>query len=343
MIELKSCDLKEIECFITEHGFPKFRAKQIYDWMNKGVRRFEDMKNLPTDLISFLKEQAILPLLSVQEKYVSAIDDTVKYLFRLNDGNYIESVVMKYHHGYTICISSQVGCRMGCAFCQSTKGGKIRDLTAGEILDQISLASYDLGVSIHNIVMMGIGEPMDNFDNVIKFLKLVNDPKGMNIGYRHISLSTCGVVDGIYKLAEINIPITLSISLHAPNDEIRSKMMPINKKYNVKTLIKACFDYQKITGRRISYEYTLVRGVNDSKSCALQLISLLKGTLCHVNLIPVNKIDGATFDPTERQAVYAFQKILTDHNINATIRRTLGSDIAASCGQLRSNKLKEEK
>ncbi len=340
MIDLKSMTLAELEDFVVNNGFPKFRAKQIFNWIYKGVRRFDQMTNLPKAMISFLTEKACLSLLEPEEKFVSAIDSTVKYLYRLNDGNYIESVVMRYHHGYTICISSQVGCRMGCSFCQSTKGGKIRDLSAGEILDQIMYANMDLGITIHNIVMMGIGEPLDNFDNVIRFLELVNDPQGLNIGYRHISLSTCGVVPGIERLADYDLPLTLSVSLHAPFDEIRSEMMPINRKYNIAVLLDACKKYQSVTGRRISYEYTLVRGVNDSDRCADRLISLLRGTLCHINLIPVNKIDNGKYDPTEREAVLRFQKRLTDGGLNATIRRTLGADIAASCGQLRSKKMK---
>lgn len=340
MIELKSMFLTELESFVQENGFPKFRAKQIYQWLYKGVHRFDQMTNLPKSMITFLEQNAIISLLEAEEKFVSKIDGTVKYLYRLNDGNYVESVVMQYHHGYTICVSSQVGCRMGCTFCQSTKGGKIRDLTSGEILEQILYANQDLNITIHNVVMMGIGEPMDNFDNVLRFLQLVNDPAGLNIGFRHISLSTCGVVPGIERLSQYDLPLTLSISLHAPFDEIRSEMMPINRSYNIECLLKACKEYQAITGRRISYEYTLVRGVNDSQSCADQLVSLLKGTLCHINLIPVNKIDNGQYDPSERDAVMRFQKRLTDGGLNATVRRTLGADIAASCGQLRSQKMK---
>lgn len=340
MIELKSLNLTELETFITENGYPKFRAKQLYDWIYKGVRSFSEMTNIPKEMIRLLEQKAILPLVDAEQKLVSAIDGTVKYLFRLADGNFVESVVMQYHHGYTICISSQVGCRMGCTFCQSTKGGKIRDLSAGEILDQILYANFDLGISIHNIVMMGIGEPLDNLDNVTKFLELVNAPQGLNIGYRHISVSTCGVVPGIYKLSQIDIPITLSISLHAPFDDMRSRMMPINKKYGIDQLLKACADYQKVTGRRISYEYTLVDGVNDTVACAKQLIKLLKGTLCHINLIPVNKIENGIYNPTTRENVLRFQKILIDGGLNATIRRTLGADISASCGQLRSKQMK---
>ena len=340
MIELKSLNLTELETFITENGYPKFRAKQLYDWIYKGVRSFSEMTNIPKEMIRLLEQKAILPLVDAEQKLVSAIDGTVKYLFRLADGNFVESVVMQYHHGYTICISSQVGCRMGCTFCQSTKGGKIRDLSAGEILDQILYVNFDLGISIHNIVMMGIGEPLDNLDNVTKFLELVNAPQGLNIGYRHISVSTCGVVSGIYKLSQIDIPITLSISLHAPFDDMRSRMMPINKKYGIDQLLKACADYQKVTGRRISYEYTLVDGVNDTVACAKQLIKLLKGTLCHINLIPVNKIENGIYNPTTRKNVLRFQKILIDGGLNATIRRTLGADISASCGQLRSKQMK---
>lgn len=340
MIELKSLNLTELEQFVLQNGYPKFRAKQIYGWMTKGVKTFEQMTNLPKDMVAFLNENARLSLVEAEKKLVSALDGTVKYLFRLNDGHYVESVVMQYHHGHTICISSQVGCRMGCNFCQSTKDGKKRDLSAGEILDQIIYANRDLDIAIHNVVMMGIGEPLDNFDNVTKFLQLVNAPEGLNIGYRHISLSTCGVVPRIYKLAELDIPITLSVSLHAPFDEMRSDMMPINRKYGISQLLKACTDYQRVTGRRISYEYTLVKGVNDSKACALKLASLLKGTLCHINLIPVNKIENGEYDPTQREEVLMFQKLLTDHGLNATVRRTLGADISASCGQLRSKQMK---
>ncbi len=340
MIDIKSKNLIELEQWMMENCFPKFRAKQLYSWIKKGVRSYRQMTNLPKELIEFLENNTMLSLVEAENKFVSKLDGTVKYLFRLHDGNYIESVVMEYHHGHTICVSSQVGCRMGCTFCQSTKGGKIRDLTAGEILDQIMYANDDLNINIHNVVMMGIGEPLDNFDNVLRFLELVNDPEGLNIGYRHISLSTCGVVPGILRLAEFDLPITLSISLHAPFDDIRSNMMPINKKYNINQLLSACKEYQATTGRRISYEYTLVRGVNDSYRCADQLIRLLKGSLCHINLIPVNKIDNGQYDPTEREAVLRFQKRLTDGGLNATVRRTLGADIAASCGQLRSNKLK---
>ena len=342
MTELKSLNLTELEKFVTDNGFPKFRAKQIFDWMNKGVGRFEDMTNLPKNLIEFLNANSALALVDVARKYVSEIDGTVKYLYALRDGNYIESVVMKYHHGYTICISSQVGCRMGCSFCQSTKGGKVRDLSAGEMLDQIIFANRDLGITIHNIVMMGIGEPLDNYDNVTRFLNLVNAAEGLNIGYRHISISTCGVVPGIYRLAELAIPITLSVSLHAPFDEMRSQMMPINRKYGIDELLKACKEYQQVTGRRISFEYTLVKGVNDSKVCASKLARLLRGLLCHVNLIPVNKIENGIYDPTDKQNIYAFQQNLVDFGINATVRRTLGADISASCGQLRSKQTKGE-
>lgn len=342
MIELKSKNLKELEIFISENGFPKYRAGQIFAWLHKGVRSFDEMTNLPKPLLDFLRDNCILSLLEVEQKLESKLDKTVKYLFRLQDGNFIESVVMQYHHGYTICVSSQVGCRMGCAFCQSTKGGKIRDLSAGEILEQILYANRDLGISISNIVMMGIGEPLDNFENVIKFLEIVNLPQGVCIGYRHISLSTCGIVPKIRELSGYNLPITLSISLHAPFDELRSSMMPINRKYSISELMQACSDYQNMTKRRISFEYTLVHGKNDSKECAMQLVRLLKGKLCHVNLIPVNKIENGKFIPSSKKSVFAFQKILNEHGINATVRRTLGADISASCGQLRSKAIAKE-
>ena len=342
MIDLKSKNLQELESFVTENGFPRFRAGQIFAWIHRGVRTFEEMTDLPKSMIAFLNENAQISFVQAEQKFVSALDGTVKYLYRLNDGNFVESVVMKYHHGYTVCVSSQVGCRMGCAFCQSTKGGKIRDLTPAEILDQILYAARDLNISIGNIVMMGIGEPLDNLENVLKFLEIVNHPKGICIGYRHISVSTCGLADKIRLLAQYNKPITLSISLHAPFDDLRSSMMPVNKKFNIKTLLQACDDYQKVTGRRISFEYTLVDGVNDSRACAMELVSLLKGKLCHINLIPVNKIQNGTFDPSSQKSISAFQDILIRHGLNATVRRTLGADIAASCGQLRSKRIEKE-
>ena len=282
--------------------------------------------------------------LEIQEKYVSKIDGTTKYLFRLEDGNCIESVVMYYKHGISICISSQVGCRMGCGFCASTIGGLYRSLTPGEILNQVIFAGKDIGERISNIVMMGIGEPLDNFDNVVKFLHNVNHPDGVGIGYRHISLSTCGLADKIYRLAEEKLPITLSVSLHAPNDEIRSSIMPVNRAFSIAELMKACRSYIEATTRRISFEYSLISGVNDTPECARELARLLRGMLCHVNLIPVKPVAERGFKKGTRAEIDAFLNTLLSLGINATVRRELGSDISASCGQLRKRAMnKEEK
>lgn len=341
-VDLKSMTMEELSAYIKSQGQPAFRAKQIFRWLHRGVRYFDEMTDLPKTFQKQLEDEAFISNLKMFGRYRSEIDDTVKYLFELSDHHLIETVAMKYNHGYSLCISSQVGCRMGCAFCQSTKNGLVRSLSAGEILDQVLKAQEDLGERISNIVMMGIGEPMDNFDEVIRFLKNVNDPEGINIGYRHISLSTCGIVPGIMKLSEFEFPITLSISLHATTDEARSATMPINRKYNLQDLIEACRNYQKITGRRISFEYAVIEGINDSIEDAKRLASLLKGLLAHVNLIPVNPIENGRFKPPKRGAVLKFQQQLTDLGLNATIRRTLGSDISASCGQLRHKHLERE-
>lgn len=342
MIDLKDLEYNELENFIIDAGEPKFRAKQIFKWLHSGVRSFDEMTNLSKATREKLSDISFVSSLEIKQKLVSKIDGTVKYLFELEDGNCIESVVMRYKHGLSICISSQVGCRMGCRFCASTIGGLYRSLTPGEILNQIIFAQKDMGERISNVVMMGIGEPLDNFDNVIKFLKNVNHPEGICIGYRHISLSTCGVVDKIQRLAEENFPITLSVSLHAPNNEIRNSIMPINKKYPVEVLIHACREYIKKTGRRISFEYSLISGVNDSDKDARELASLLKGMLCHINLIPVNKVEERDFHKGSEERIRRFQNLLTELGMNATVRRELGSDISASCGQLRKKVLKDE-
>ena len=339
MIDLKDLTFDELELFLKENGEPKFRAKQIFSWLHKGVVSFEEMTDISKRTAQTLSEKCFISKLGIREKYVSKIDGTVKYLFSLEDGNCIESVVMRYKHGLSLCISSQVGCRMGCGFCASTIGGLYRNLTAGEILNQVIFAKKDVGERISNIVMMGIGEPLDNYDNVIKFLHNVNNPHGLNIGYRHISLSTCGRVDGIYRLAEEELPVTLSVSLHAPNDEIRNAIMPVNRKYPVDKLIKACRDYIKKTSRRISFEYSLISGVNDSTENAKELAGLLKGMLCHVNLIPVNHVEERDFHKGKREDIERFARTLNNLGINATIRRELGSDISASCGQLRKKVL----
>ncbi len=334
----------ELEEFILSLGEPKYRAKQLFSGMHKGVSP-DGMTNIGKATKQKLNDASYYYLPTIKRKLVSALDGTVKYLFLLSDGNCVESVVMKYNHGNTICVSSQVGCRMGCAFCASTIGGKVRDLRPSEILGQVLTAQNDMGERISNIVMMGIGEHLDNYGTVIKFLKLVNHENGMNIGYRHISLSTCGLVDKIAMLARENMPITLSISLHASNDEIRSSIMPVNKKWNISALLEACLKYYNSTGRRISFEYTLISGKNDSKKEALELAKLLNSKLrpkssrepfpIHVNLIPVNPVEENSFTASGKAALSEFAATLEKNGIRATVRRTLGADINASCGQLR--------
>ena len=340
--DLKSLTKEELTQYIVSLGQPAFRAKQIFRWMHRGVDQFSQMSDLPKTFQQTLEEKAFVSSLQVYGRYVSKFDETTKYLFLLDDGHLIETVVMKYHHGYSICISSQVGCRMGCAFCQSTKAGLVRSLRAGEILDQILKAQKDLNIRISNVVMMGIGEPLDNFDEVLRFLNIVNDPDGINIGYRHISLSTCGLVPRILDLAKVDIPITLSISLHATTDEKRSEIMPINRKYSLDELIAACKEYQKVTGRRISFEYSVIDKVNDSQADAVRLSKLLKGLLCHVNLIPVNPIEKGVFSAPSQKGILQFQNQLIKLGLNATVRRTLGSDISASCGQLKHKMIEKE-
>ena len=343
-IDLLSLLPEELEEYVLSIGEPKYRAKQLFSAMHKGINP-KDMTNISNATKKKIDETAYFYLPSVKRKLVSKLDGTVKYLFELQDGNCIESVVMKYKHGNTICVSSQVGCRMGCAFCASTIGGKVRDLRPSEILGQILAAQTDMGERISNVVMMGIGEPLDNYDNVIKFLKLVGIEDGINIGYRHISLSTCGLVDKIDALAKENMQITLSISLHASDDETRSSIMPVNKKWNVSALLDACRRYYATTGRRISFEYTLISGKNDSPAAALELAKRLNSKLrpknsresfpIHVNLIPVNPVEETEFSSSDKNAVAKFASVLEKNGIRATVRRRLGSDINASCGQLR--------
>ena len=332
----------ELRDFMISLGEPKYRAVQMFPQLHRGVSP-QDITTLPKATRARLAEAAEYHLPQVRRKLVSAIDGTVKYLFSLADGNCVESVIMRYKHGITICISSQVGCRMGCKFCASTIGGRVRNLTAGELIGQIIAAQADLGERISNVVMMGIGEPLDNYDNVMRFLKLVGCEEGLNIGYRHISLSTCGLADGIDRLAREGLPITLSISLHAADDETRSRIMPVNNKYPIDRLLDACRDYFRVTGRRISFEYTLIAGQNDSPAAAARLATLLNGKLrsktdtmpIHVNLIPVNPVEETGFEKASHRAVLAFAEVLEKHGIRATVRRTLGADINASCGQLR--------
>ena len=332
----------ELEAYIVSLGYPKFRAKQIFEWAYKGCE-FSQMSNLPQKMRDELDKIAEIPIPKIEKKLVSEIDGTVKYLFELSDGNYIESVLMRYKYGLTVCISSQVGCRMGCKFCASTIDGKIRDLSAGEILGQIIAASKDAGERISHVVMMGIGEPLDNYLNVIKFLKLVNLPEGLGISYRNISVSTCGVVPKIYDLAKENLPITLSISLHSADDTARSEIMPINNAYSVAELLAACNDYFNATGRRISFEYTLIEGKNDSKDEAYRLAKTLKKYLncpLHVNLIPLNPVKEREFKTVSKNSAAQFCQTLCSLGVNATVRRTLGPDINASCGQLRRKESK---
>ena len=336
MNDIKSMTLPELKEEMALLGEKAFKASQIYMWLHKhGAESFDEMTNISKDLREKLKKNYDIYNCTIEKKLVSVYDSTVKYLFRLNDGELIESVVMKYKYGYTICVSSQVGCKMGCKFCASGIAGFIRNLTTGEILSQVYKAQKDLGIRISHIVMMGVGEPLDNYDNVRRFLSMISDENGLNIGMRNISLSTCGVVTGIYKLMEEKLQLTLSISLHAPNDEIRSRTMPVNDRWNIDELLKACKDYIKATGRRISFEYAMISGVNDSDECARELGSRLKGMLCHVNLIPVNAVKERSYTKSSKDRMESFIKVLNKYGINATVRRTLGSDINASCGQLR--------
>ena len=335
LIDIRSMTTEELTELLCELGQPKFRAKQIFSWLQSGTESFDEMTNIPKDLRELLGDKCYIANVTIERRLVSKLDGTVKYLYKLYDGEYIESVLMSYNHGYTVCISTQVGCRMGCSFCASGINGIVRNLTASEMLAQIKMAEKDNNIRVSNVVMMGMGEPLDNFDNSVRFLHLVSHDDGMNIGLRHISLSTSGVVSGIKRLAEENLPITLSISLHAPFDDMRSKMMPVNKKWNIAELIAACRDYQKVTGRRISFEYAMINGINDSKECADGLIKLLKGLLCHVNLIPANPVVENNFKRSDDKSVKYFCEYLNNHGVNTTVRRTLGADINASCGQLR--------
>lgn len=336
MKNLRDYTLQELEGILKEMGEPKFRAKQIFKWLYGEINGFDDMTNISKALREKLKCEYSVNIPKIQQKFISDIDETRRYLLQLDDGNFIESVLMKYKHGYTVCISTQVGCAMGCKFCASTRNGKVRNLTPGEITGQVMAVQRDLGERVSNIVLMGMGEPLDNYDNVIKFLENINHPDGINIGHRHISLSTCGLCDRIYELADLGLQITLSISLHAPNDEKRSSIMPVNKKYNIDALLKACRYYIEKTNRRISFEYTLISGVNDTESEARELLKLISGMLCHVNLIPVNEVRETGFKPGNRKAVERFREILERGGISATVRREMGADISAACGQLRA-------
>lgn len=339
-IDIKSMTEQELELLLKDSGQPKFRAGQIFKWLQSGVTDFDGMTDIPISLRNTLKESCYIADVKIVQRFESKIDGTVKYVYELYDGEYIESVLMKYEHGYTVCISTQVGCRMGCSFCASGINGLFRNLTASEMLSQIMAAERDNCIRVSNVVMMGMGEPLDNFDNSVRFLQLVSHNKGMNIGLRHISLSTSGVVSGIEKLKEYNFPITLSISLHAPFDDIRSSIMKVNRRWNIAELLKACKDYQNKTTRRISFEYALIDGVNDTKACAEQLAQILKGIMCHVNLIPANPVKENSFKKPDKNKILFFKRQLEALGVNVTVRRTLGADIDASCGQLR-HKAKE--
>ena len=333
-VRLKDFTFDELTEYFLSIGEKKYRAKQVYEWLYKGVESFDEMTNLSKELRDKLDSTCVITKLEILRKQVSK-DGTIKYLFKLMDGETIESVLMEYKHGHPICISTQVGCNMGCKFCASTLGGKVRDLTAGEIADQVIFAAKDSGVTISNIVLMGMGEPLDNYENVTKFIRNINHHAGMNIGARHIALSTCGIVPKIKLLADEGLPVTLSVSLHAPNDEMRSKIMPVNKKYNLEQLFDALDYYIKKTNRRVTFEYSLISGVNDSVQTAKILLKLVKGMLCHINLIPVNSVRETGFVKSSPEDILAFRTVLEQNGVTTTVRRELGSDIDASCGQLR--------
>ncbi len=342
--DIKSLTLSELNNLIAELGLPKFRAGQIYSWLHKQFAvSFDEMTNLSKDLRASLSESFEILNCEIEQKFVSKLDGTVKYLFRLNDGEFIESVLMKYKYGYTVCISSQVGCNMKCSFCASTIDGCKRNLTPSEMLSQIYAISRDMDIRVSHIVLMGMGEPLDNYDNVLKFFELITNADGQNISARHISISTCGIVPKIYDLIEKHPQFTLSVSLHAPTDELRSQIMPVNKAWNVDELLEACKVYTETTSRRISFEYAMMSGINDTDECARELIKKLRGMLCHVNLIPANEVRENDYKRSTDKRVQTFKEILEKGGLNVTVRRSLGGDIDASCGQLRRNRRKEEK
>ena len=340
-MNIKSMTLPELSGAMKELGQPTFRAKQVYTWLHKGVRSYDEMQNIPKALRQELAEKYPIVIPRVVRRQESSKDGTIKFLWQLSDGNCVETVLMRYHYGNTVCISTEVGCRMGCAFCASTLGGLVRRLEPYEMLDEVLFTQVESELPISHIVLMGIGEPLDNMDNVLRFLELINSVDGMNISMRHISLSTCGIVPRIDELAEKKLQITLSVSLHAPSDEIRNTIMPVNKAYPTDVLLDACRRYYEATNRRISFEYAMIDGVNDSEACARLLVKKLKGLPAHMNLIPLNHVEESPLKPSSRSAVMKFQKILEDGGVPATVRRTLGGDIDASCGQLRRKYTKE--
>ena len=340
-MNIKSMTLPEVTAVLKELGQPAFRGKQVYTWLHKGVGSYDEMSNLPKALRDTLAEKFPIRKPKVVRKQESTKDGTIKYLWQLSDGNCVETVLMRYHYGNTVCISTEVGCAMGCAFCASTIGGLVRRLEPYEMLDEVLFTQLDSGLPISHIVLMGIGEPLDNFDNVLRFLELVNSADGMNISMRHISLSTCGLIPKIDALAEKKLQISLAISLHGPNNAIRGKIMPVNKAYPIEELIAACRRYYEATSRRIHFEYAMIDGVNDRPCDAKELLRILKGLPAHINMIPLNHVEESPLKPSSKAAVATFQKILEDGGITATVRRTLGGDIDASCGQLRRKYNKE--
>lgn len=335
-------DPEQREAVVTALGWPPFRARQLSRWLDSGVTELSQMTDLPEKLREQLAARYTAPGVSVCRRLVSALDGTVKYLFSLSDGETVEAVLMQYHHGWSMCLSTQVGCRMGCAFCATGMGGFVRNLTASEILAQIETAQADRGIRVSSVVLMGMGEPLDNFDQVTRFLDMLGTRQGVHIGMRHVSLSTCGLVDKIRLLQEKNYALTLSVSLHAPNDALRNRLMPVNRRWPVDELLAACREYAAHTGRRISFEYAMIRGVNDSDDCAHELAEKLSGMLCHVNLIPANEVEGKAYRRSTRERLAAFQRVLEKRGITATVRRTLGADIDASCGQLRRQADREQ-
>ena len=337
MINLGDFTLKDLTEYLKEHGESAFRAKQLFRWIASGAESLADCSNLSKTLRGGLGGEAEIYLPKIRRRLTSAIDGTVKYLFELKDGNLVETVVMRYHHGLSVCISTQVGCRMGCGFCASTLNGLVRNLAPHEIVGQIIAAQKDVGERISNVVLMGIGEPLDNYGNVVTALRNMNDPEGLGIGWRHITLSTCGLEDKILRLADENMPIGLAISLHAPSDELRREIMPVAKRYSIAGVLRACDVYFEKTGRRVSFEYALAENKNSSLACAAALTELLRGRNCHVNLIPVNPVKERDFTGSSRENSQAFMDHLNKNGVNATLRRTLGSDINASCGQLRNS------
>lgn len=334
-VNLLDCTIEEIQKLLLDICGEKYRAKQIFQWINKGVNSIDDMTNISKDLREKLKNISFISNMRIVKRADSGIDETKKYVFELNDGNIIESVLMSYKHGLTVCVSSQIGCRMGCTFCASTGIGFVRNLSSGEMLAQVLSIQSDVGRKIGNIVLMGIGEPLDNYKNVLKFIKTVNLPDGLNISYRRITVSTCGVVPGITALSNEGIPVNLSISLHASNDELRRKIMPINRKYSIDKTVEACKIYTEATNRRMTFEYVMIDGMNDKREQAFELAKRIKGMLCHINLIPVNEVDHADYRRSSKKQMEEFKHILERHGIETTIRRELGEDINAACGQLR--------